>query len=115
VNSTTESTYSDGIFLQDEVELAEGAGNQGKGKDISTIENAQEDEPESVEKGDKEFEPEAEEKMEEEVEAEEEDEEKEESDEDDDGTELKKVFALNMCQQFILLLRSEGCCQVGCA
>lgn len=72
------------------MELAEGAGNQGKGKDISTIENAQEDEPESVEKGDKEFEPEAEEKMEEEVE--EEDEEKEESDEDDDGTALKKCL-----------------------
>jgi hypothetical protein len=99
------------VFLQEEVELAEGAGNQGKGKDIATVENAQEDEPESVEKGDKEFEPEAEEKIEEEAE---EEEEKEESDEDDDGT-LLLIFALTMCRQFILLCRSEGCCQVGCA
>jgi remodeling and spacing factor 1 len=79
LKSATKVTRFECALSQDEVELAEGAGNQGKGKDISTIVNAEEDEP--VEKVDKEFEPEPEEKMEEEVE---EDEDKEESEEEDD-------------------------------
>ncbi|XP_065353415.1 remodeling and spacing factor 1-like isoform X1 [Cloeon dipterum] len=79
--------------IQDEVDLAKGAGNQGKGKDIDTIVNANEEE-EEVEGKDKTFEPEKVEKKVEEKEAVKESEsepEEEDDDDDDDDDDLNKT------------------------